>query len=58
MLCKIKPVLNLNEKANRTIMFAAKELQKYLAMVFDEEIPVLATTEAASEEKVRTNFIR
>ena len=29
MLCKIKPVLTINEKANRTLMFAAKELQKY-----------------------------
>ena len=52
MLCKIKPVVTPNEKANRTLMFAAKELQKYLRLVIDEEIPVMAATEVASEEKV------
>ena len=35
MLCKIKPILTPNEKENRTLMFAAKELQKYLRMVID-----------------------
>lgn len=43
MLCKIKPVLNLSHKENRTLMFAAKELQRYLKMVIDLEIPVMAT---------------
>ncbi len=52
MLCKIRPVFAKNEKANQTLMFAAKELQKYLRMVSEEEIPVMASKECGTEEKV------
>ena len=52
MLCKIKPILTPNEKENRTLMFAAKELQKYLRMVIDEEIPVMPAREMTEEENV------
>ncbi len=52
MLCKIKPVLNLNDKENRTLMFAAKELQRYLKMVICEEIPVMATQKYEPSEGV------
>ena len=52
MLCKIKPVLNLNEKDNKTLMFAAKELQRYLKMVTSEEIPVMATGKYEPSEGV------
>ena len=52
MLCKIKPVLNLNDKENKTLMFAAKELQRYLKMVICEEIPVMATQKYEPSEGV------
>lgn len=45
MICKIKPVITSNEKENRTLMFAAKELQKYLSLVVNGEVPVIATSE-------------
>lgn len=52
MLCKIKPIVTLCEKDNKILMFAAKELQKYLKMVICEEIPVMATNEYTPCEKV------
>ncbi|MBE6606585.1 MAG: DUF4838 domain-containing protein [Ruminococcaceae bacterium] len=41
MVYKIKPVLNLSEKENETLFFAAKELQKYLSRVISDEIIVI-----------------
>ena len=52
MLCKIKPIFTMNAKENRTLMFASKELQKYLRMVIDEEIPVMPAKEMTEEENV------
>ena len=44
MLFKIKPVLNLDTKSNSTLMFAAKELKKYLSFAVDAEISVIPAT--------------
>ena len=45
MLCKIKPIVTLNEKDNKTLMFAAKELKKYLEMTSDAEVSVIPAME-------------
>ncbi len=50
MLCKIKPVLTADQKENRTLLFAAKELQKYLRMVVSEEAPVMSCASYKAEE--------
>lgn len=39
MMWRIKPFINgLNDKEKRTVLFAAKEMKRYLEQVFDEEM--------------------
>ena len=52
MLCKIKPVLTLDTKNNRTLMFAAKELKKYLSFAVDAEISVIPATKPDCSDDV------
>ena len=58
MLCKIKPIVTLNEKDNKTLMFAAKELKKYLEMTSDAEVSVIPAMEPDFCDDYKERWIR
>jgi len=53
MLCKIKPVVgHLNAKSRQTIMFAARELSRYLGMAqAGGDFPVMPVAEPGSDQE-------
>lgn len=52
MFCKIKPVVSsTTEYAEKTLLFAAWELQKYLKCVLDGDFPVIRTNTYIEDDK-------